>query len=61
MDADAKAGLPPHFPNRGPNETPFLFKNEEVHYEWVEIGKHRRSELGLSSQGPEASATIARM
>ena len=46
LETNARAGLPPPFPNRGPNEAPFLFKNEEVRYESVEIGKHRRAELG---------------
>ena len=50
LEARAKAGLPPPFPNRGSNESPFLFKNEEVRYEWVELGKHGRAEQGLSTK-----------
>lgn len=50
LETAAKAGLPPPFPNRRQDETPFLFKNEEVRYEWVEIGKHRRAEMGLSTK-----------
>ncbi|HKA06657.1 MAG TPA: protein translocase subunit SecD [Gemmataceae bacterium] len=50
LEAAAKTGLPPPFPNRGPNESPFLFKNEEVRYEWVELGKHGRAEHGLSTK-----------
>ena len=50
LEAAAKSGLPPPFPNRGPNESPFLFKNEEVRYEWVELGKHGRAEHGLSTK-----------
>ena len=50
LEAAAKVGLPPPFPNRGPGESPFLFKNEEVRYEWVELGKHYRAEHGLSNK-----------
>jgi SecD/SecF fusion protein len=53
LEAAAKAGLPPPFPNPGPTDTPFLFKNEPVRYEWVELGKHRRAELGLSTKAAE--------
>lgn len=49
----AKAGLPPPFPNRGPNETPFIFKGEEIRYEWIEIGKQGRADLGISTSLPE--------
>ncbi len=58
LETNAKSGLPPPFPNRGPNEAPFLFKNEEVHYEWVEIGKHRRNELKINTENrPEGTLT----
>jgi SecD/SecF fusion protein len=53
LEAAAKSGLPPPFPNRGPNEPPFIFHNEEVRYEWVELGKHARAEKRISTKLPE--------
>ena len=53
LEAAARAGLPPPFPNPGATDPPFLFKNEPVRYEWVELGKHRRAELGLSTKAAE--------
>ena len=52
LETAAKAGLPPPFPNRGPSESPFLYKNEEVRYEWVELGKHARADRGISTKNP---------
>jgi SecD/SecF fusion protein len=49
----AKAGLPPPFPNRGPNEPPFIYKGEEIRYEWIELGKQSRADLGLSTFLPD--------
>jgi SecD/SecF fusion protein len=53
LGKNAAAGLPPLFPNRGPNESPFVYKNEEVRYEWVELSKQTRADLGISSFLPE--------
>lgn len=53
LELSAKNGLPPPFPNRASTEAPFLFKNEEVRYEWIELDKHFRAEENLSTNLPE--------
>ena len=53
LDDAARVGIPPPFPNRGINDAePFMFKNELVQYAWVELSKHERADMGLSSENP---------
>jgi SecD/SecF fusion protein len=60
IEAAARAGLPPPFPNKSLDDTDqFLVQAAEtdkaplpVQYQWVELGKNRRQELGLSSTHP---------
>jgi SecD/SecF fusion protein len=53
VDAAARNGSPPPFPNRGPNDLdPFMVAAMDpvatpVEYAWVEVGKHERAEHGL--------------
>jgi SecD/SecF fusion protein len=53
LDAAARNGTPPPFPNRGPNDPdPFMVAAMDpvatpVEYAWVEVGKHERAEHGL--------------
>jgi SecD/SecF fusion protein len=55
LDAAARSGLPPPFPNK-PADDPdqYIFENDPVQYAWVELGKNERADLGLSSTHPGA-------
>jgi SecD/SecF fusion protein len=53
LEDAAKNGVPPPFPNRRPDEASFLYKNEEIQYQWVELGKQSRFDQGLSTHLPD--------
>lgn len=58
LDAAARAGLPPPFPNRGPSDADAFFVQANdatpslVQYSWVELSKNERADLGLSTAKP---------
>jgi SecD/SecF fusion protein len=50
LEAAARAGLPPRFPNKAADDPkPFDVMGEAVRYEWVELARNRRAEMGLST------------
>jgi SecD/SecF fusion protein len=51
LEKAAKTGLPPPFPQ---DKGPFMYKGEEVRYEWVELGKQSRADHRISTFIPEA-------
>jgi SecD/SecF fusion protein len=57
IEESAKSGLPPRAPSRDADGNPFVVMDEPVSYEWVELGKHMRSERGLSSKMNEETKT----
>ena len=53
LDAAARSGLPPAFPNKTPEDADqYIVMNEPVQYAWVELGKNERADLGLSTVNP---------
>jgi len=55
LDAAARAGLPPPFPNKPAGDVnEYIVMNEPVQYAWVELGMNQRAEMGLSTANPGA-------